>query len=139
MKRSLVGLAILVFVLVGCSSPGLVLNAEESVLTICAPGHDPIPVETLDMQKKASCNLAGVDLVFPDGTHLTVPEGGVASGSSTTYSPAAQKTYMFYNVGIYGFVAGVGDPGCEVSQSWGSTVGKAKVREAFGKNWTCSR
>ena len=138
MKRSLVGLAILAFVLVGCSNPGLVLNAEESVITNCAPGHDPIPVETLDMQKKTSCKLAGVDLVFPDGTHLTVDEGA-ASGSSTTYAPGAQKTYMFYSVGIYGFVAGVGDPGCQVGQSWGSTVGKAKVREAFGKNWTCAR
>ena len=139
MKRSLVWLAFLAFMLVGCSSPGLVLTPKEGDIPLCAPGHDPIPVETLDMQKKTSCNLAGVDLVFPDGTHLTVPEGGVASGSSTTYAPAAQKTYMFYNVGIYGFVAGVGDPGCEVSQSWGSTVGKAKVREAFGKNWVCDR
>jgi len=139
MKRSLVGLAILAFVLVGCSNPSYVLTPKEGDIPLCAPGHDPIPVETLDTQKKASCKLGGVDLVFPDGTHLTVPEGGVASGSSTTYAPAAQKTYMFYNVGIYGIVAGVGDPGCEVSQSWGSTVGKAKVREAFGKNWTCSR
>ena len=138
MKRSLVGLAILAFVLVGCSTPGLVLTPEEGDLPLCAPGHDPIPVETLDVQKKVSCKLGGVDLVFPDGTHLTVDEGA-ASGSSTTYSPAAQKTYMFYSVGIYGFVAGVGDPGCQVGQSWGSIVGKAKVREAFGKNWTCAR
>jgi hypothetical protein len=138
LKRSLVGLAILAFALVGCSSSGLVLNAEESVTTLCAPGHDPIPVETLDTQKKASCKLGGVDLLFPDGTHLTVDEGA-ASGSSTTYAPGAQKTYMFYSVGIYGFVAGVGDPGCQVGQSWGSTVGKAKVREAFGKNWVCDQ
>ena len=138
MKRSFVGLAILAFLLVGCTNSGLVLNAEESVMTNCAPGHDPIPVETLDTQKKASCKLAGVDLVFPDGTVLTVDEGA-ASGSSTTYAPGAQKKYIFYSVGIYGFVAGVGETGCQVGQSWGSTVGKAKVREAFGKNWVCDR
>jgi len=138
MKRSLVWLAFLAFMLVGCSSPGLVLTPKEGDIPLCAPGHEPIPVETLDVQKKVSCKLGGVDLLFPDGTHLTVDEGAY-SGSSTTYGSGAQKTYMFYSVGIYGFVAGVGDPGCQVGQSWGSTVGKAKVREAFGKNWTCAR
>lgn len=105
-------------------------------MTNCAPGHEPIPVETLDTQKKASCKLAGVDLVFPDGTVLTVDEGA-ASGSTMKSAKGGQKRYTFYSVGIYGFVAGFGETGCQVSQSWGSAAGKAKVREAFGKNWTC--
>ena len=136
MKRSLVGLAILAFVLVGCSNPGLVLTPEEGDIPLCAPGHEPIPVETLDTQKKVSCKLGGVDLLFPDGTHLTVDEGAY-SGSTMTSAKGGQKKYSFYSVGIYGFVASLGETGCQVGQSWGSIVGKAKVREAFGKNWTC--
>ncbi|MET4706043.1 hypothetical protein [Frigoribacterium sp. UYMn621] len=136
LKKSLLGIVILAFVLVGCSSQALTLTPEESAISDCAPGHDPIPVATLNTQTQAPCKLTGVDLVFPDGTVLAIPEGS-ASGSTTKNSKGSQKRYTFYNVGVYGFVAGVGQAGCQGSHAWGSTEAKVKVREAFGKNWTC--
>jgi hypothetical protein len=138
LKRSLLGIVILAFVLTGCSSQALVLTPEESAIPDCALGGDPISVTTLNTEQKASCKLADVDLVFPDGTHLTVDKGA-ASGSTTKGPENSQKIYTFYSVGIYGFVAGFGKTGCRGSHEWGSTAAQARVREAFGKNWTCDR
>jgi hypothetical protein len=136
MRRSLLAVVVMAFVLTGCSHGAIILTPEEGDIPKCALGQDPIPVEKLDTNKKATCMLADVDLVFPDGTHLNVNEGA-ASGSRTDGPQGNETIYTFYSVGEFGFVAGVGKTGCRETHEWGSAEARVKVREAFGKDWPC--
>ena len=138
MKKTLLGIVILAFVLVGCSSQALTLAPKESAISDCAPGDGPVSVAQQDTEKEVSCKLSGIDLVFLDGRLFSVDKGA-ASGSTVKQSKGGHTIYTFYDVRIYGIVAGVGNTGYHTNQGWGSATGKKKVREAFGKNWTCDR
>lgn len=136
MKRILLVMGVSAFILAGCASTALSITPDEGAIPDCARGHDPIPVTTLDVSRRAHCRLAGVALVFPDGKNLYVNRGAT-SGASTDGNEGQVTEYTFYSVGIYGFVAGFARSGCREMQEWGSPIAKAKVREAFGKSWAC--
>ncbi len=134
--KFLLGLVFIAFVLTGCSSPSIALTPEEGDIPLCASGHSPVPVSELNTDKKVSCKLSDVDLLFPDGTHLNI-DPGAYSGSRTETPDTGQRGYTFYSVGIYGFAVGSSKSGCRAVKEWGSTTARAKAREAFGKSWAC--
>lgn len=131
--KSLLGLTFVAFVLTGCSSPSIALTPQEGDIPLCASGHNPIPVSELNTDKKVSCKLSDVDLVFPDGTHLNI-DPGVYSGAETETPDTSQSGYTFYSVGIYGFAVGSSESSCRAVEEWGSTTARAKARKAFGED-----
>ena len=74
--------ALLVVMLTGCSHPSLALNPEEGDIPIFFPTSAAIPVQKLDTEKESDCQLAGVDLILPDGERLTIDEHA-SSGAAT--------------------------------------------------------
>jgi hypothetical protein len=136
MIKAFVLSAVVAFALCGCAGPGLTLSASEGDIPLCTGGQSPIPVETLNTSKNAQCKIADTDLLFPDGTLVHI-DSGAYSGSQTGGPAKSPKLYTYISAGIYGFVVGTADGSCRHTAQWGTPSGKAKVADAFGKNWQC--
>ncbi len=74
-------------------------------------------------QGPTPCDLAGFDLMFPDGFSVIVPEVGGASEVSSTYSDVV---YTVHNLGPDGTVAQL--VSASGATSWGTDAGKASLR-----------
>jgi len=139
--RTLVKLLIaagLVLPLAGCSGHGLVLSARDGDIPACELGHDPIPVESLNTQRKATCKLADVSLLFPDGALVYIDRyaySGAASSAGAEGKPG--KAHTYYSVGVYGYVVAESNADCGHVRIWGSREGRARVIAAFGNKWAC--
>lgn len=117
-------------------SPGVLqLDAGESDIGPCN-SFEPVAVSSLNSDKTLDCEPQGADLVFPDGTRVTLPTGDLGSGG-TNANGTSGDTYTYTGVGIYGIYATQSSPDCSEFQEWGSPGARAKIHEAFGQRYGC--
>jgi hypothetical protein len=126
--------AALVLVLAGCASraPGVVrLSPSESQLSACKLGTSAIKVTDLGASDRASCDIAGQEVEFPDGTTLTAPVVGGSSGQqvSTGAKGVEGDQLTLTNLGVYGVVATSRTPSGRVSW-WGTSTGIGMEKDA---------
>ena len=117
MTRGLVLLAAPLLLLSGCLGPAadsIVLTPAEVDLAPCAPG-DPVPVDALTVA--AECDLAGHDILYPDGHIEVAPE--IAGNQQTI---ADDDAWSLCNLGTHGLVAGHRHAGGE-TEWWGTRRG----------------
>jgi len=136
-SRVVVGLLLTAFLLgaSGC------INEPSGILTLTGPdlrvedctSVQDIPVATLGWDVDL-CRPAGSTLVFPLGKRLEVDPLAASSSSSS-----AGVTNTWVDVCSSGLVAGRYAGGCTAPQVWGDRQAVAKVRDAFGAEWSCDR
>ncbi|WP_213816048.1 hypothetical protein [Glaciihabitans sp. dw_435] len=119
----------------GCSGT-LTLNAHDAGtdLVACTPA-EPVTVESLDVDRRASCVPAGVPLVFPDGARVDLPLSNAGTGS--TGGGDGRDTYTYVSVGIFGLYASHASANCTGFHEWGSPTARERVHEAFGERYGC--
>lgn len=88
--------------LVSCAG-GVSFSPAETDLQLCTE-EGPYDLLTLSQDDRPSCDIAGAQLVFPDGFEITAPEMAGSGESSITTSP---NQYFATNFAIYGIVAAV--------------------------------
>ena len=118
------GLLVLGAPLTGCGfhpPGGLTLKPSESTLPKCST-TDPVPVEDLGKNPRATCDLVGTPIVSPDGKTIRVPEvlGQTASGSLPD-----QAVHGVSNLGVYGVVASLTQADPVRTTWWGTKDGIA--------------
>jgi len=118
------GLLVLGEPLTGCGyhpPGGLTLKPSESTLPKCSTA-DPVPVEDLGKKPRATCDLVGTPIVFPDGKTVRVPEvlGQTASGALPD-----QAVLSLSNLGVYGVVASLTQADPVRTRWWGTKDGIA--------------
>ncbi|MCJ1715235.1 hypothetical protein [Curtobacterium sp. VKM Ac-2922] len=120
--------------LTGCGSDGvLTLGADEATRSPC-PSPTTIPVEQLRTSAAPTCVPAGSDLLFPNGTRVTIDDQAGSGGLQSTSDPVR---YSWIDVGNFGVVAGQATTSCARHHVWGSIEGVRRVRQAFGPDWPC--
>jgi hypothetical protein len=114
----------------GCGKSGVHFEPGDLDLAKCTT-TEPVKVEALDDTPRAQCDLAGVDIVFPDGATVSAPEmGSVRSRSS---GPAGiVPTQTLFNLGIYGIVAAQTSAKTKQTEWWGTPEGIQKEQAATG-------
>lgn len=118
----------------GCSGPSISLSgAELNVL----PCEDRSPVNAADLgdSTRATCDLAGVEMVFPDGYALVAPQIMASSAEApgdATSEPVSTYTYSILNLGVYGLVAARGRNDGSASEWWGTRDGLEKAATIYG-------
>ncbi len=128
------GIAMIV-ALTACSGQHfLILSAKESDIPVCTD-LSPRQVEDLDTDDRATCDITGADLLFPDGTTLTLD--GAAGAYQSFGTTGSSDYYSWTDVGVYGYVAAQVSPHCDSRKYWGSREGVDRVRRAFGRDWAC--
>jgi hypothetical protein len=119
--------AAIVLALVGCTDNSINFAPGDLDLPPCVE-RSPVPVEDLGVNRRATCDLAGVEIVFPDGHSEVAP----AQGVTTTSGSNLPAEYTLDNLGVYGVVAvlspGNGDP----ILWWGTVDGVAMVKRLVG-------
>jgi hypothetical protein len=119
--------------LAGCApsqTHGVRLSPDETQLPKCA-ASTKTNVEDLGLRPRASCDLDGTNIQFPDGTEVTAPPVGGSTGhqSFVGESGTASSKLGLINLGVYGIVAIEKKIGGEKVE-WGTKEGLKKVKDA---------
>lgn len=117
----------------GCTEPnGLALSPSEIDVPPCNQ-TEPVHVADVAKSARATCDLAGTPMVFPDGMTVTAPDVGGRNSYSERYSSTSHSdTYSLSNLGVYGIVAAQTTPDPKHTQWWGTKEGVKKEQQAFG-------
>lgn len=105
----LAGLFTLGLVMIGVGAnlhlpSGHSFSPAETTLPRCAD-RDPIAVSDLADQPRATCDPAGIELIFPDGHRMTVGPPLDLPSESSSANGVDGPTYSTVNFGIYGVCA----------------------------------
>ncbi|MFP7833548.1 hypothetical protein [Marisediminicola sp. LYQ134] len=111
------------------------LGPDESSTGPCL-SYEPVDVLSLNTPTPLGCEPQGTDLVFPDGTRLTLPSSDLGAGSLRTNGNTGNK-YEYVSVGIYGLYASQSSSDCSEVQEWGSPEARERVHEVLGRNYAC--
>lgn len=109
---------------------GISLNSSERTLPSCEQ-TDPVPVAELNGTSHARCDLAGVEIEFPDGFRLSAP--GILD-HATGGGGAEYPVHSLSNLGVYGVVAALTTGKPLHTEWWGTEDGITKQRDAAGPN-----
>jgi hypothetical protein len=110
----------------------LTLTPAESDIPYCS-NYDPVIVADLTTDTLPTCAPRGVELRFPDGAVLTLPDEPGSGAMS-----AGGHDYTYVDVGIFGMYASRADDACEHLEQWGTPEAVRRVTEAFGDNAACA-
>jgi hypothetical protein len=137
LRQAITGTVLLLalsFAATGCSSQGVSLSPKDVNIPACT-NQAPVSVINIGKHKRYTCDFAGIDIVFPDGTHRHAPAIGAAEGFDNPHT-AGQKlpSYDLSNLGVYGIVADEVSADGKHTTWWGTPAGLAKTWAAFGKS-----
>jgi len=109
--RMTVGGVMAMFVLSGCS-PHLSLTQEEGMLEPCVDITEVVDLVSVSRNTRPTCDVGGLEMVFPDGYSMTAPAIGHTAESLNSNAPGE---YHAVNVGVYGIAAAVRNEQGEVT------------------------
>jgi hypothetical protein len=120
----------------GCAAQGGILTLRSDEFAIpceTTPLPVEIHVEDLETDLPPSCAPVTAELVFPDGTRVSLDEHA-ATGA---YQPGDGRKYTFTRVGVYGLFVSYASADCDVRETWGSAEAESRVYDAFGNDYGC--
>jgi hypothetical protein len=124
------------FALEGCASGGLVIPNSAFQVTPCPTHSDPYPVAELAKDAKAHCDFTGRYVQFPNGYKVEVPSIGTNSSvfgeDGATNNVGVKDTYLVFNFGKFGVVAGQRSYATGRSSWWGSASSLKAYQAAHG-------
>ncbi|NRD26331.1 hypothetical protein [Frigoribacterium sp. VKM Ac-2836] len=110
----------------------LVLSGSDARLPSCTT-YDPVIVADLRTEALPACAPHGVEMRFPDGFVIDLPdEPGTGSRSGGGHD------YTYVDVGAFGMYASQADRACEQIEQWGTPEAIRRVTEAFGDDYACA-
>jgi hypothetical protein len=124
------------FGLEGCASGGLVVPNSAFHVLPCPAHSDPYPVTDLAKDAKAHCDFTGRYVQFPNGYKAEVPSIGTNSSvfgeDGATNDIGVKDTYLVFNFGKFGVVAGQRSYATGRSSWWGSGSSLEAYEAAHG-------
>jgi len=110
----------------------LILTAAETDIPWCST-DEPVIVADLSTDALPTCAPHGVEMRFPDGAVIDLPdEPGTGARSVGVHD------YTYVDVGIFGMYASRADRACEHVEQWGTPEAVRRVTEAFGDDAPCA-
>jgi len=96
------------------------------------PCEDSPPVDLGSISAEtATCDIDGLEIVFPNGYSMKAP---AMAGVGESWTSSAPERYYAENLGTYGIAAAVRDAHGDVSWS-GNSSAIEKRQEIFGKDF----
>ncbi|RZU65451.1 hypothetical protein EV379_1785 [Microterricola gilva] len=94
-----------------------------------------MPVTEIGETDRATCDLAGTTIVFPDGFEVVAPALGGRTATAERHRDGSESdTYSLANLGIYGIVAAQTAADPKHTDWWGIAEGISKEKLAFGSH-----
>jgi hypothetical protein len=110
----------------------LVLSGSDARLPYCTT-YDPVLVADLTTETLPACAPHGVEMRFPDGFVIDLPDEPGAGGR-----PSERYDYGYVDVGAFGMYASRADHDCEHIEQWGTPEAIRRVTDAFGDDYACA-
>jgi hypothetical protein len=109
----------------------MTLSGADARIPYCTT-YDPVIVAELTTDTLPTCAPHGVEMRFPDGFVIDLPdEPGTGSRSGGGHE------YTYVDVGAFGLYASRADRACEHVEQWGTPEAIRRVTEAFGDDYAC--
>jgi hypothetical protein len=109
----------------------MTLSGSDARIPYCTT-YDPVIVADLTTETLPTCAPHGVELRFPDGFVIDLPDEPGAGGR-----PSERYDYGYVDVGAFGMYASRADHDCEHIEQWGTPEAIRRVTEAFGDDYAC--
>ena len=109
----------------------LSLSPAETDIPYCNT-DEPVIVADLTTDTLPTCAPHAVELRFPDGAVIDLPDQ-----PSTGALSAGGHRYAFVDVGVFGMYASRADDACATVEQWGTPEAVRRVTEAFGDDAPC--
>jgi hypothetical protein len=109
----------------------LSLSGADARIPYCTT-YEPVIVADLTTETLPTCAPHGVELRFPDGYVIDLPDEPGTGGRSD-----GGHDYTYVDVGAFGMYAARADHACEQIEQWGTPEAIRRVTEAFGDDAAC--
>ncbi|KQS17544.1 hypothetical protein [Frigoribacterium sp. Leaf186] len=109
----------------------LSLSGADARIPYCTT-YEPVIVADLTTDTLPTCAPHGVEMRFPDGYVIDLPDEPGTGGRSD-----GGHDYTYVDVGAFGMYAARADHACEQIEQWGTPEAIRRVTEAFGDDYVC--